>query len=240
MRVWAAMRTDALLQARNQLYAISIGVSLLSAGALAWLSPHDQLAGTVPLTLLAFAGGSTLLYVVAMVLLERADGTLSAVVVSPLRSWEYLASKVATLTFLAFLEGALIAGGGILLLSRTGAVPTPNLGLLALGLVALGVMHVLVGIVLVVRFERLLDALLPMSLIATALQLPAAFFVGAVESPALLAIPSAMPTMLIRGAFVPLEPWEWAYAIGGTVVVCVLLGGWALRAFERHVVGRGR
>ena len=237
MRLAAALRTDALLQARNQLYGISIAVSVLSAFALAWLSPREQLHGTVPLTVLAFAGGSTLLYVVAMIILERADGTLSAVIVSPLRPWEYLASKVLTLSFLAVLEGALITAGALLLLGRTGPVALPN-GWIAVGLVALGVMHVLIGIILVVRYDRLLEALLPMSALALVLQLPAFYFVGASDSPLFLLVPSAMPTMLVRGAFVPLAPWEWAYALLGTGAVLAVLVPWALRAFDRHVVGR--
>lgn len=239
-RLLAAMRTDALLQQRNQLYAISVGVALVTGGALAWLSPVDMVHRTVPMTLLLFVGGSTLLYVVAMILLERAHGTLSAAVVSPLRPAEYLASKVLTLGALATLEGVLIAGGALLVLSREGDVTWPRPLPFAAGLVALSVMHVLVGVILVVRYQRIMQALLPMGAIATVLQLPAFWFVGALDHRAWLLIPSGGPTMLVRGAFSPLTPWESTYAVLFTALPCLALAVWALRAFHRHVVLEGR
>lgn len=234
-RLLMAMRTDMVLQARNQLYGISIGVSVLIAAVLAKLSTAENMAGIFPMAALLVAGGSTLLYVTGMVVLERADGTLSAVSVSPLRPWEYMGAKVATLTMLAVLEGVLILGGAWWWLQRHVEVATPNvpLGLVAMGL--LGAVHVLVGIILVVRYRNLLDALLPMSGIAVVMQLPAFYFIGAVDHWGILLVPTGAPTMLLRGAFAPLQMWEWVYALGGTMVLLVVLWVWALRAFDVHV-----
>lgn len=239
MRLLASLRTDVVLQARNQLYGISVGVSLVCAVALAWLAAPEHLAAAVPMVVLMFVGGSTLLYVIAMIILERDDGTLSAICVSPLRPWEYLASKVLTLTFLCTLEGVLLVGGAVTYLGRGAEVAWPN-PLFLVGLLALGVMHVLIGVILVVRHTRIMEVLVPMSGLALVMQLPAFYFVGALPFPALLAVPTGGPTMFIRGAFTPLEAWEWTYAIGMTALSLVALGVWALRAFERHVVAEAR
>jgi len=239
MRLLSAMKTDALLQARNQLYGISVGVSVVIGGALAWLSSPAQVAGTFPMALLMFVGGSTLLYVVAMIILEKDDGTLSAVIVSPMRSWEYLVSKTVTLTALATLEGALITAGALLVMRRVDVVAWPS-PLLLLAMTALGAMHVLIGVVLVVRYDRIMEVLLPMGAIATFLQLPALYFVGALPHPALLAIPTAAPTMLLRGAFTELSAGEWLYALVYTGICLVALALWAGRAFEAQVVRKGR
>ena len=236
-RLLGALRTDLQLQARNQLYAISFAVALLSAAALAWLSPPDRLARTVPMTLLMFVGGSTLLYVVAMVILEKDDGVLGALAVTPLRPGEYLLAKVVSLTLLATMEGLIITGGAWWWLQRKQPLEVPS-PLLFVGLLALGSFHVLVGVVLVVRYERLTEALLPMGLVATLFQLPALYFVGALDSPWLLAIPSGPPAMLVKGAFVPLTHLEWVYALVGTVVPMVVVAAWARRAYESHVVRR--
>lgn len=233
MRLLTAVRTDVRLQARNQLYAISIGVAALCSGAVAWLSSPDTLQRSVPMALLMFVGGSTLLYVVAMVILERADGTLTAVLVSPLRDAEYLASKAITLTALATLEAALIALGTHLLVDDA---PTPN-AFLAVGVLTLGIVHVLAGIVIVVRYERIVEALIPMGVIATLMQLPALWFVGAIDHVAILAIPTGAPTMFLRAAYVELEPWQWAYALGGTTLTLAVLAWWSLAAFRTHVAG---
>lgn len=236
MRLWAALTTDVALQARNQLYGISVGVSLVSAAILAAFSPPEYLSRTVPAILLMFAGGSTLLYVVGMLLLERADGTLSAISVSPLRPWEYLAAKVISLTGIALLEGILIVGGvyGWIYLSGQEA-PAPTL-LALVGMAALGALHVLVGVILVVRYRHITEALVPMSLVAVLLQVPALWFVGAMDHPAVLLIPSAGPTFLIRASFTPLTPFQWGLATFGTVLSGGVFMVWALRAFHRHVV----
>lgn len=234
-RLGAAVRTDVVLQARNQLYGISVGVALVAAGGLAWLSPHDRLEATVPMALLMFVGGSTLLYAVAMLILERDDGTLSAVIVSPLRPAEYLLSKVITLSGLATLEALLTVGGALGVLSRSGEVPVPG-PLLLVGVVLLAVMHVLVGLVLVVRYRRLMEVLIPMGAIATIMQLPAFYFVGALPHRAWLLIPTGAPTMFIRGGFAELTPWEWTYATVGSALTLLALWVAARRAFQRHVI----
>ncbi|MEL6177395.1 MAG: hypothetical protein AAFS10_00510 [Myxococcota bacterium] len=237
-RLLAAVQTDILLQHRNQLYPISIVVSAIAAGALAWLSPADFFGATAAMTLLLFAGGSTLLYVVAMILLEKDAGTLNAICVSPLRPWEYLLAKTLTLTGLATLEGSLIVGGALLFLSLNHTVTPPNIALLLPGMVALGSMHVLAGIVLVVRYQQITEALIPMGLLGACMQLPALYMIGALDQPSLLLIPTAAPTLLLRGAFIPLAPWEWLYAIVVTLLTLLILGLWAQRAFLHHIVQR--
>ncbi len=234
-RLIAALRTDVTLQARNRLYGISVAVAVITAAALAWLSSPAAVARTVPLVLLCFVGGSTLLYVVAMIILEKADGTLAAVAVSPLRAREYLAAKVISLTALATLEALIITYGGLALIARAGPVPWPG-PLALLGVLALGAMHVLVGVIIVVRYDRLMEALIPMGAIATALQAPALWYIGALDHPALLAVPSGAPTMLIRGALTPLTAWQWTYALGATALTLAALAYWAGRAYDTHIV----
>ncbi len=238
MRLAAAIALDAKVQARNQLWGISVFVGLVGAAALAWLSPPDRVGGTIPMALLLFAGGSTLLYVVAMLLMERSDGTLSAISVSPLRRWEYLASKVLTLTALATIESVVMAYGALAVLARRDAVDWPSPVFFA-GVVALGALHVLIGVILVVRYRRINEVLLPMGAIALVLQLPAFWMVGAIEGSWALAIPSAAPTLLVRAGFVPLTIGQWIYAVAGTTALLVGAALWASRAFERHVVRRG-
>jgi len=237
-RVLAALRTDVALQARNGLYAISVLFAAIMAGALIWLSSAASLQRMVPMGILFIVGGSTLMYVVAMVLLERDDGTLEAISVSPLRPREYLAAKVASLTGLAVFEGLILATVAMAWLDRSSlagaAVP-----LLVAGLVGLGVLHTLVGIIIVVRYSRIMEALMPMGLVAVVFQIPALYFVGALPSRLALAVPSAAPAMLVRGAFVPLEAWEWAYALLGTTVCIIVAALWAHRAFVHHIIRKG-
>lgn len=237
-RLIAATRTDVALQARDQLYGISILFAVVMIAALVWLSSPESFHRTIPMAILFVVGGSTLLYVVAMILLEREDGTLEAVSVSPLRPWEYLAAKVTSLTTLAVFEGVVLVGGTVAWLDR-GALAGATVPLVLLGLVALGAMHALVGVVVVVRYNRIMEALMPMGLIALVFQVPALYFVGALPSRVALVIPSAPPAMFYgqrsprsaRGSGPTRSSapcWRW-----GVSAV------WAHRAFVLHVLHAG-
>ncbi|MGF1471481.1 MAG: hypothetical protein ACFB50_07035 [Rubrobacteraceae bacterium] len=235
-RLTSAMRLDLTVQLRNNLYAIGIGAGVLVAVALSQLASPDQMSLAVPALMLVVVGGSTLLYVAGMIIFEQDEGTLSANIVSPLRISEYLGSKLITLTALATLESLVMIGGAMLIMSFSAQVSFPNVPLLLGGILAIGVIYTLIGIVLIVRYESISDFLLPMSAIATMLQLPSLYFLGWVEPAALLVIPTSGPGMLMRGAYVELASWEWLYGIGYTAAVILGLTVWAYRAFQIHVV----
>ena len=235
-RLLAAVRADMLIQGRNQLYAISVFVSVLMAAALAMFASEANLSRVVPMAILFIAGGSTLLYITGMLSLERDDGVLAALTVSPLRPWEYILSKTLTLSLLTCIEGAIIVAGAWGWLWRADAsIAAPGWEILP-GVLCLGAVHVLAGFVLVVRYRRFMDALIPMSLVAVAFQIPAFYFLGALKSPLWLCVPTGAPAMWIKAGFVNLTLWEWCYATGGTLLTMGIFWFWALRAYERHVV----
>ena len=234
-RFLSAMKIDVTVQARNKLYAIGIGVAVLVAVLLSQLAHPSRLFYVVPVTMLLVIGGTTLLYVAGMILFERDEGTLHAVIVSPLRTSEYLWSKIVTLTALATLESAVMIGGAMLLMSRSDDVPVPNIPILLAGIVAIGVMYTLIGIVLIVRYDKITDFLIPMAAVVSVLQLPFMHFWGVIEHPAFLIIPTSAPTLLMQGAYIQLAAWEWLYAIGYTAAWMLGLAFWAYRAFDRHV-----
>ena len=235
-RFLAALKMDVTVQLRTNLYTIGIVAGLLVAVAVSQLGSPDQLFAYVPALMLLIAGGSTLLYVAALILFEKDEGTLHANIVSPLRTSEYLWSKIITLTALATLEAVIMIGGAMLIMRFSGPVPLPNLALLLLGIIAIGVMYTLIGIVLVVRYDKITDFLIPMSGVAVILQLPFLFFLGWLPQPFWLIIPTSAPTMLMRAAYVPLTPWEWTYGVGYTAILLIGLVSWAYRAFNKHVI----
>lgn len=238
-RLLSAMKTDLLLQVRTHLYTIGIGAGVLVAAVLAWLATPDQLPAWIPTLMLLVVGGSTMLYVAAMILFEKEQGTLKATVVSPLRPSEYLWSKIVTLTTLATVESIVMIGGAMLIMSFSQGLSLPNIPLLFGGIIAIGIIYTLVGILLIVRYDKITDFLMPMSAVAVILQLPFLYFIGWVESPILLVIPTSAPTVLMQGAYGPLETWQWLYTIGYTAALIIGLTLWAYRAFNRHIIMKG-
>lgn len=236
-RLFSAMRTDVLVQVRNNLYSIGIGVGILVAVVLSQVMGVEQIPTVIPVVVLLVAGGSTMLYVAGMIIFEKDEGTINAVIVTPLRASEYLWSKIVTLTTLGTLEAVIMAGGAVAILwwfERE--IPVPNIPILFIGAISMGVIYTLFGIVMVVRYNKITDFLVPVVVVASILQLPFVHFLNLVVHPAFLAIPSSAPTMLMQGAFSPLETWEWIYAVGYTAAQVVLLTIWAYRAFDAHVV----
>ncbi len=235
-RLLTAMKTDLTVQVRTNLYTIGIAAGLIVAVALAWLASPDQLPAYVPALMLVVTGGTTLLYVGAMILFEKDERTLHANIVSPLRITEFLWSKIITLTGLATLESIVMIGGAMLIMSFSEELSLPNIPALLLGILAIGIVYTLIGIVLIVRFDTITDYLIPMSGVAVILQLPFLYFLGWVKHPILLIIPTSAPTILMQGAYVQLEVWEWIYGVGYTVALVVGLAIWAQRAFHTHII----
>lgn len=238
-RLLAAMKMDLLLQVRTNLYTIGIGAGVLVAAALAWLATPDQLPAWVPTVMLLVVGGSTMLYVAAMILFEKEQGTLKATIVSPMRTSEYLWAKIVTLTILATVESIVMVGGAMLVMSFSQRLSLPNIPLLLGGIVAIGIIYTLVGIVLIVRYDKITDFLIPVSGVAVILQLPFLYFIGWVQSPILLIIPTSAPTVLMQAAYGSLETWEWFYTIGYTTALITGLTFWAYRAFNKHIIMKG-
>lgn len=236
---YAAFALDLRIQWRNRLYAISIFFGLLLGLVLSWISRPATYALAIPVTVLLIAGGSTLLYVAGMILFEQDEGTLQALSVSPLTPTQYLAAKVFSLSLLACLEGLLLVLAVFWMHRHSPGLQSPAWAPLLGGLLAIGMLHTLIGIILVVRFQRITDFLVPMAAVAVLLQAPLLYFTGILEHPLLLLIPSAAQTLLLRGAFAALQPWEWLYAIVYTLLSLPLLAWWARRAFVLHLLHRG-
>lgn len=228
-RFASTIQTDVTVQVRNRLYIIGPAFAVLMALFLGQVASQTNFYRAIPVLLLLVTGGTTLLYVAALILFEKDEGTLNGLIVSPLRTWEYLTSKVITLTVLALLESLIMVG----LVTRLQGF---NILLLVFGILAIGVIYTLIGVVMIVRYRSITDFIVPVAVISLILQLPFLHFLGLLESPLFLLIPTSAPTLLMQGAWQSLTVWEWVYALGYTLVTTALLSVWAYRAFYRYII----
>ncbi|HBX23317.1 MAG TPA: hypothetical protein DEF34_06795 [Desulfotomaculum sp.] len=237
IRLISAMKTDVTVQVRNRLYYIGPAFSVFAAGLLVLLAPTVGLAQSIPTAMILLVGGSTLLYVVGLITFEKEEGTLNAFIVSPLRIHEYLLSKVLTLTALATLESLIIIIGATLFIRGNAQAWIPfNVLLLLVGIIAMGVIYTLIGIIVMVRYDRFTDALVPVLAVAIPLQLPFLYYLGWLTHPIFLIVPTTAPLLLMSGAFLALSPWIWVYAVGYTLMVTIGFAYWAYVAFRAHVI----
>ena len=234
--LFSALRLDIKLQMRNKLFHIGISTALILGIAISQLFQPQNLNKAIPTIIIMIIGGTTLLYVAALIIFEKDEGTLQALLVSPLTPNTYIGSKVISLTLLATLETTIMITSAIYILGLKHTVPVPNIILLVLGTLCLGFSFTLIGIIMVVRYARLTDFLIPMAALVSVLQMPLLYFFDVVPSYWMVLIPSAAPTLLVQAAFQPLMTWQWIYAIGVTAVSLAVLGLWAPKAFHKHLV----
>jgi fluoroquinolone transport system permease protein len=227
-RLTSTLRLDAQLQARNKVYLI-IGVAAFAFPfAFDALLTPDQLQFFMPVLIMYGVSMTTVFLVGVLLLIERSQGTLSVVMVSPLRPAEYLASKLITLTVLALVESAIMA------------VVAYGLGFsfawFVLAVVMRASMGVAVGVAVGVRFRSITRFLVPAIGLSLAFDLPNIWYFELWPSPLFYLWPSMPPLLLAKAAFVEVEPLQLVYALlyGALVVGAALI--WASRSIDRFVV----
>lgn len=227
-RLAATLRLDVRLQARNRVYPIVVIAAGALAGALRALFSPEQLHFFMPLVALSGVSLTTLFLVGVLLLLERGEGTLDVVLVSPLRPREYLASKLLTVTGLALVESLL------LVVAAYGVAFAPGWLLAAVALRA-GLVGA-IGVALGVRYRSITDFLLPAIAFTLLIDLPVLWYLEVFSSPLVYLWPTLPSLLLAKAAFLPVEPLELLYA--GVYGLGAVAAGlvWAARSLERFVV----
>lgn len=232
VRLLTTMRLDTIVQFRNRFYYIGIGVSLVLAAILSAFFSGEDLARAIPMFFLFAVGGTALLYAAGLLIFEKDEGTLDAMNISPLRRWEYMTSKALTLGLLAFIEAMVV----VLLTVGFGGY---NIVLLLTGVIFMALIHTFLGIALVVRYKSITDFLMPAAAIILVLEMAFLYFLDIFPNPVMLVMPSTAPTMLMWGAWHPLETWEWVYGLGYSILWIGISAYWAMRAYNRYIVLKG-
>lgn len=221
-----AIEWDLRLQVRYHIVTIALIVTLLYM-AVFWAIPSREAESA--LVLLIFADPSMLgfLFVGALVLFERGENTLQAVVVTPLSSTQYLWSKAISLTLISMPCGFAMA-------FAVRGIHFNHLALLlAISLTSL--LFVFLGFVGVARVRTVNEYLLRVPMFLAPVALPFLNFLGITDTLAFYAIPSQASLILSEAAFESQAAWEVAYALGFLLASLGAAFLWARASFERHI-----
>jgi fluoroquinolone transport system permease protein len=207
-----ALRWDVVLQARNGFYwASGFLVVLISAPLLSLPNAARANAAVwVPAILTINLQITTFFFVAGLLLLERDEGTLAALAVSPLSATGYLAIRTCTLTGLAAAETMAIVWIGF------GA--SGSWWLLLTGIAALGVIYTGFGAAVAARYESVNALLLPASAFVTVLLLPLLAHFGLAPRALFLVHPLEPPLILLRAAYDVIDQTEIAFGIIGSLM----------------------
>ena len=210
------------------MYWIVLGATLGLTLAIRSVVTPEQLEFFMPVLVMYGVSLTTVFLVGVLLLLERSEGTLSVVMVSPLRPSEYLASKLITLAGLALVESTIVAvvayGLGW------------SFGWFVLAVVMRASMGVGVGVAGGVRYSSITRFLFPGILASLAFDFPNFWYFEIWPTSLFYLWPSMPPLLLAKSAFFAVEPLQLVYAfVYGPLVVGAALF-WASRSIDRFVV----
>jgi fluoroquinolone transport system permease protein len=225
------VRLDVLLQIRYGFYYAAAFVTLVWI-ALLYPLPASILDLAVPFVVFTDLAVMGYYFIAGMVLFEKGEETLFALVSTPLRFREYLASKLVTLTALAVVVSlvVVVAGYGFGF----------DAALLVLGVILMSLVSLLVGFIMISPFDSISSYLIPSQIPFLVMGLPLIHFFGLWESPLFYLIPTHGTLLLLGDAFDTgsVAAWQVLYAVLYQLMWIYGLIFLAYRAFDRYVVAR--
>ena len=232
-RLTQSISLDTRLQTKNQLYSITVGAALAVGVCLGYFFNQEALKFAIPIFFLFASSGTGYLFVAALILFEKQERTLDALIVTPLRPDEYLSSKIISLSVLAIVEISVILVAGWIIWYGPAGV---NWIWLILGTLCMQIMMTILGIIVVVRYDRINDFLMPTLLVAFVTQIPFLAGLNIWEPFFFYLIPTYPPFLMLLAAFNPIESWQLIYGIVGSIAWIAIFYFWARSAFDKHII----
>lgn len=226
-RLQTAVRWDMRLQFRNGFYYAAAFIAVIMTIVL-WQFPNAELPTVLPVFVLGNMTVGTFYFMAGLVLLEKGDGVLEGLVVTPLRQSEYLGAKLASLTLLTIAENVLIVTAVFGL--------NYNLILLALGIGLTACFNILLGFIVVARYDSINRFLMPSILVTTLLALPLVDYLELWQSPLIYLHPVQAMLLLMKGAFQPIAAWQIVYGVLYAALWIGLLFQASQRIFYRFII----
>jgi fluoroquinolone transport system permease protein len=183
------------------------------------------------LILLIFSDPSMLgfLFIGVLILFEKGANTLPALVVTPLRAWQYLWAKTLSLTCIALAcsFGMAVVGHGW----------SFGYGYLLLAVFFSSVLFLMIGFVGVARVKTFNQYLLIIPLFLAPLSLPLLHFFGVSDWAGFYLIPTQASLLLFQAAFGPVAPWQVVYAVLYLPLACLVAYRFARQAYVTRIIG---
>jgi fluoroquinolone transport system permease protein len=230
--IWQMMKQDVRFQARHGFYIVYVFVSLFYILILRWM-PVDVRDDVAPVIVLMDPAAVGFFIVGAGVLLERSQGVLDPLFVTPIGLQDYIWSKAITLAFLGFVSGEAVLIGS---LGISGMI-----WLGSIGLYAIAVIMSLFGMALAVRAKTVNMFLMKASFVMIVLLLPLLTYFHLVSSSFVFVLPTSAALRLLSSGSAPLSLYE-GIAIGANLSLWLVIAyQLAYRACKQYLmqVGEG-
>jgi len=226
-RLLSIARWDVQLQFRNGFYYVSAAMAVFFVILLRQF-PQVDWAYWWPAIITGNLTVNAYYFMAGIVLLEKGEGTMEAQIVTPLRPWEILTSKVLTLGLLSLFETltivALVQGVQF------------NWLLLITAIVLYIALLALYGFIIVVRYDSISQFLLPSVIWTMGFSLPLLYYFDIWRNWVMFIHPLQAILILIQSAFTSVPVWQIVYGIGYALLWTGIAMAVSLRVFHRFVV----
>jgi len=219
--IWQLMKQDFRFQARHGFYIVYAFVSLFYIIILRWM-PVDVRDDVAPVIVLMDPAAVGFFIVGAGVLLERSQGVLDPIFVTPIRLQDYIWSKAITLALLGFVSGEVVLIGSLGRLNWLGSI----------GLYAISVIMSLFGLALAVRAKTVNIFLMKASLSMIMLLLPLLSYFHLVSHSIFSVLPTAAALRLLSSSSAPFSLFEGILAAANLCLWLVIAFQLAYKAYE--------
>lgn len=225
----ALLRWDLVMQYRHGFWIAGLAVTLTWVAFLHPLSPEYREIW-LPCLLYVDIGGIGTGFVAGVLFFERRQGVLDALVVTPLRTWAWLLSKVLSLTLLATVVAC------VLVLLTAGAAASwlrlvPSFALVA-------ALYTVLGFLLAARCSSVSGFLAALGAVGLPVGLPLLDYFHIWSHPVLWLNPAQPAAALIWRSFQPSPGPESGVAVALTVFWLAVAFRLGVRAFHRQVSWR--
>jgi fluoroquinolone transport system permease protein len=236
-RVIALLKGDFRLQWRYGFcYAGAFVATVWTLGFL--LIPAKNLPQLLPFLLFVDLAAFGFYFVAGLMLFERDEGVLDGLVVTPMRSSEYVSVRLISQAVLAISVSLVTVLAIYITKDAWGLGQSFDPIRLVLGITLCSLLFTLVGFIAAAPYDRISQFIMPSAVWVTVLQLPLLNYFDLWPSPLWWIMPTQGALWVLTSAFQPVEPWQLAF--GSLYVIYWLAIGciWAVRRFERFTVYR--
>jgi fluoroquinolone transport system permease protein len=226
-RLSSTVRWDITVQFRQGLYYAAAFVIVLWSLLLRQL-PQEGVEWFLPFGLYIDLSVFGFYFMAGILYLEKGEGVLEALVVTPMRRGEYLSAKLISLTLITLLVSVAVVlfVWGIQL----------NWLMLILAVVLNSWLLTLTGFIIAARYDSINEFLIPSIVFMLPTQLPLLAYFGIWDSWLIYLVPTMPAMIMLEAAFRPVESWQLIYSLLYLPTAAVAVTFWARRVYDQFVV----
>lgn len=228
MRLLGAIKSDITFQFKQGFYIIYLVISLAYIVALSWVPNEAVLKLVLPLIVFSDPSILGLFFIGGIIMLEKLQGVISCVVVTPLRMSEYIFAKVISLAMISVLAGVMIT-------ITTYHGPVQWL-LMVTALILTSVFFTLCGFYVCAKCSTINQYLMKTIPIMMLMTLPCFSLIGFKYSELFIIFPSVAALKLLLGAFYGMNIFEALFISIYLVIVNYFALKYVKTIFEKYVV----